>query len=1121
MPLVHKAFYIGLGVLLTLTELANAQPYGLTSRPTVAPFLNGQLPEAAPNISTNWTVVVAFTNLTFTNAVGIAPVPGTNLLCVWEREGRVWTFQNDPAAATKTLVLDIHNQCQGWDDSGLLGLAFHPGFATNRFMYLWYTWVTPGTVQGDMNNRTVTFLPNRNRLARFTVDTNGIANAGSELVLIDQNCDSVWHKGSGMFFHPTNGFLYITVGDDEEHSLNAQRIDRCLLSGVLRIDVDKKGGATSHAIVKQPVNGTTANYYIPNSNPFSASTNVLEEFYAIGLRSPHRMTIDPVTGRIFIGDVGNVTREEIDVIEPGDSAPLNFQWDRIEGIDGDLTQPYIGINKRPIFDYDHNNSIAAIIGGYVYRGSQFATELGGRYLFADNPQRKIYYLDETSSPKKAVFMCSFPAGAGPNTGSDYTSISSFGLDQNNEILMCQMGSLGGKIYRFAHPNGTASKPIPPLLSQTGAFTNLATLGATNTLIPYSVNSPLWSDAAVKQRWISVPTNKFINFTTNGEWTFPSGTVFVKHFDLPVNDTNQNVLRRLETRFVVRDTNGTAYFFSYKWRTNNTDADLITNSLSENIVIQTAGGTRTQTWFYPGPQDCIQCHTPAAGYVLGVKTRQINGDFNYPATSVTDNQIRAWNHIGLFTPTVAEASIPNYDKLVAVTNTSASLELRVRSYLDGNCSQCHRPGGAFAMWDARFDTPLANQGIINGPVLNNIGISGGRAMTPKDLLHSIIYQRMNSVSVGTRMPPLAKNLVDTNAVAALSQWINNGGLPAPWNSLDVGSVGFTGFGSLNKTTFTINGSGDDIWNAADAFQYVYQPLFGDGQIVARVVSLQNTDPWAKAGVMIRESLAANSTHAFALLSYTNGVAFQRRSSTGGTSDHIAGAFVFGTYWVKLNRTGNTFTAYSSGDGINWATIGSVAISMSNTVYMGLAVTAHNNTNFNNAVFDNVQVSGGISNSLPTVSLVSPTNGATFLPGTNITLLATATDADGSIAKVEFFVATNKLGTVTNAPYSIAWSNVPAGTFALKSVATDNLGGASTSAVVTINLPILFSSPQRLTNGQFKMSFYGVAGNTYVVDGSTNLATWQPLYTNSSTNSPWQFIDTNAATLPRRYYRARQQ
>ncbi len=108
-------------------------PYGLDSRPASGAFLNGAMPETAPAISGDWSAVVAFPNLLFTNAVGLTSVPGTNELCVWEREGRVWTFENNPGVPQKKLVLDVHHQCQGWDDSGLLGVAFHPGFATNHY----------------------------------------------------------------------------------------------------------------------------------------------------------------------------------------------------------------------------------------------------------------------------------------------------------------------------------------------------------------------------------------------------------------------------------------------------------------------------------------------------------------------------------------------------------------------------------------------------------------------------------------------------------------------------------------------------------------------------------------------------------------------------------------------------------------------------------------------------------------------------------------------------------------------------------------------------------------------------------------------------------------------------
>jgi uncharacterized repeat protein (TIGR03806 family) len=838
--------------------------YGLDSRPPSGPFLDGRLPQAAPGISGNWSAVVAFTNLYFTNALGFAAVPGTSNVIVWEREGRVFSFTNLPSASTRTLVLDISNQCQGWDDSGLLNVVFHPGFATNHFIFVYYTWVTPGTVVGSPTNRPPQFLTDayHDRLSRFTLDAAGVAVPGSELVLVDQTGTSTWHNGSGMFFHPLDGFLYVTDGDDADGS-NDQIISKGLFSGIWRLDVDKRGGAISHPIPRQPAKGATANYYIPNNNPFVGQSNVLEEFYGIGLRSPHRMTYDQPSGRIFIGDVGEGTWEEVDVIEPGDPAGLNFQWNIIEGLNGDLTPPYIGVNKRPILNYSHSEG-QAVIGGYVYRGSQFAADLGGKYIFGDNVQRKVWAMDESTSPPTKILLCVLPKGSGPNSGSDYTGLSSFGLDANNELYLCQMSSVGGQIYKLARTGPPpASQPFPPLLSQTGAFADLPLLSPGTNLVPYTVNAPLWSDNARKQRWISVPSGGFIHFASTGEWTFPNGTVFVKHFDLPVDDTNTNVLRRLETRFLARDTNGAVYGITYKWRTNYTDADLVTNALTENIAISTAAGYRTQQWFYPGPLDCLRCHTPAANYVLGPKTRQLNGNFDFPAPGGSDNQLRVWNHVGLFDTNLSDSLLPNYDKLVNINDTNAPLTYRVRSYLDANCAQCHRPGGAPAFWDARYDTPLPNQNIVNGTVGNTLGISGAKVVVPQDTSKSILYLRANSLDT-FKMPPLARNTIDSNAVATISQWINTLSAPAISPIADITINSNSSTGPIAFTIGDANVAADSLNLSASSSNTNLVPggniIFGGGgsNRTITITAAPNQGGTATINLSVDDGIAATST-----------------------------------------------------------------------------------------------------------------------------------------------------------------------------------------------------------------------------------------------------------------------
>jgi mono/diheme cytochrome c family protein len=223
---------------------------------------------------------------------------------------------------------------------------------------------------------------------------------------------------------------------------------------------------------------------------------------------------------------------------------------------------------------------------------------------------------------------------------------------------------------------------------------------------------------------------------------------------------------------VRDTNGAVYGVTYKWRPDNSEADLLTTSSNENFAIMTPSGVFTQTWYYPSPADCLTCHTPVANYVLGLSTRQINGGFDYPG-GTTDNQLRTLNRLGLLFPAIDERNISNYYALSALTNTAASLANRARSYLDANCVQCHQPGGSGPTFDARYDTPLTNQNIIYGVLADgNLGYDNAYVVTPRDIYRSVLYDRMNSLDPLVKMPDLDRNLIDTNAVAVMAAWINS-------------------------------------------------------------------------------------------------------------------------------------------------------------------------------------------------------------------------------------------------------------------------------------------------------------------------------------------------------------
>ena len=334
-------------------------------------------------------------------------------------------------------------------------------------------------------------------------------------------------------------------------------------------------------------------------------------------------------------------------------------------------------------------------------------------------------------------------------------------------------------------DGASFGTLPPVLSQTGVFTNTPGMAPVAGLIPYVPNTPLWSDGAAKLRYLSVPNaggpvapGQQIGFAPTGNWSFPAGTVFVKTFELQTNQSNPNALRRLETRLLVRDINGAVYGVTYKWRPDNSEADLLTTSSNENIAITTPSGVVTQTWYYPSPADCLTCHTPVAGYVLGLNTRQLNGNNTYPS-GVTDNQLRTLNRLGLLNPAFDEAGISSFEQLYSLTNQTASYESRARSYLDANCAQCHQPGGSGPTFDARYETALTNQNLIYGVLSKgNLGYDHTYVVVPKDIWRSILYDRVNSLDPAVKMPPLARNVIDTNGVAVLAGWINSlPGVPA--------------------------------------------------------------------------------------------------------------------------------------------------------------------------------------------------------------------------------------------------------------------------------------------------------------------------------------------------------
>jgi hypothetical protein len=267
------------------------------------------------------------------------------------------------------------------------------------------------------------------------------------------------------------------------------------------------------------------------------------------------------------------------------------------------------------------------------------------------------------------------------------------------------------------------------------------------------------------------------------------------------------------------------------------------------------------------------------------------------------------------------------------------------------------------------------------------------------------------------------------------------VPPPWMTQDVGSVGLSGTAGFTNSVFTLVGAGADIQGAADAFRFAYVTATGNCTIIARVKSVQNVNPWSKAGVMARGSLDANATNAFIGVTPSNGVTWQYRSSAGSTTWNSTGG-LSAPYWLKLARTNNTFTGYRSPDGTNWTLQGTATIAMSSNVYVGLALTGHDTSTLCVATFDSVSVPGWPS---PTPPPAAPAGLAAAAGDGNVALswFASAT-ATNYLVKRSTASDSGYSTVATNASLAFTNSGLADGTLYYYVVSAVNALGESTNS-----------------------------------------------------------------------------
>jgi len=321
-------------------------------------------------------------------------------------------------------------------------------------------------------------------------------------------------------------------------------------------------------------------------------------------------------------------------------------------------------------------------------------------------------------------------------------------------------------------------PPPPTISASGLFSDVAGQIPSPGLIPYSVNSPLWSDGAYKTRLLALPGITQIEFSRDGNWGFPANTVLVKNFHLDTIRDDPGSRRIVETRFLVKVGDSEEWRgFSYRWNDAGTDAELLPSGWTERYTIvdpEAPDGETHVDYIFPAPEDCGRCHTFGAGQILGPRTAQLNGAHDYGG--VVAHQLRTLNHIGVFSDDIGDdyTGFPRWENPEAETESLAG---RARSYLASNCSHCHRPGGLRRTEiDLRYDTDLAQTGTVDVPSqLDDLGRINSRIISPGDAGNSVLPLRMMALD-NRRMPPLASGIVDVRGSELLSRWIEALGPP---------------------------------------------------------------------------------------------------------------------------------------------------------------------------------------------------------------------------------------------------------------------------------------------------------------------------------------------------------